>query len=146
MLPGSLIQTKARLSLKNKAFIKENIRNKAVDSDTGSPAGTATPDSPAATGSPAGTATPDSPAADSAVDNSIAPAIAADSNASASAAVQVPQVYPMRTNPAPKVDTAKSACTVLPPACASGYHSDSNGDCVSDVSIPEIFNNGEKFC
>jgi hypothetical protein len=92
MLPGSLIQTKARLSLKNKAFIKEKIRNKAADSDTGSPAGTATPDSPAA---------------DSAVDNSIAPASADDSNASARAAVQVPQVYPMRTNPAPKVDTAK---------------------------------------
>jgi hypothetical protein len=71
MLPGSLIQTKARLSLKNKAFIKEKIRNKAVDSDTGSPAGTATPDSPAA---------------ESAADKSIAPASAADSNASASAA------------------------------------------------------------
>jgi hypothetical protein len=77
MLPGSLIQTKARLSLKNKAFIKEKIRNKAVDSDTGS--------------LPAGTATPDSPAADSAADKSIAPASAADSNASASVAAQVPQ-------------------------------------------------------
>jgi hypothetical protein len=138
MLPGSLIQTKARLSLKNKAFIKEKIRNKAVDSDTGSPAGTATPDSPAA---------------DSAADKSIAPASAADSNASASAAdsnasasaaVQVQKVFPARS--APKVDTAKSACTVPPPPCASGYHSDSNGDCVSDVSIPEIFNNGQQIC
>jgi hypothetical protein len=138
MLPGSLIQTKARLSLKNKAFIKEKIRNKAVDSDTGSPAGTATPDSPAA---------------DSAADKSIAPASAADSNASASAAdsnasasaaVQVQKVFPARS--APKVDTAKSACTVPPPPCASGYHSDSNGDCVSDVSTPEIFNNGQQFC
>jgi len=138
MLPGSLIQTKARLSLKNKAFIKEKIRNKAVDSDTGSPAGTATPDSPAA---------------DSAADKSIAPASAADSNASASAAdsnasasvaVQVQKVFPARS--APKVDTAKSACIVPPPACASGYHSDSNGDCVSDVSTPEIFNNGQQFC
>ena len=138
MLPGSLIQTKARLSLKNKAFIKEKIRNKAVDSDTGSPAGTATPDSPAA---------------DSAADKSIAPASAADSNASASAAdsnasasaaVQVKKVFPARS--APKVDTAKSACTVPPPPCASGYHSDSNGDCVSDVSTPEIFNNGQQFC
>ena len=105
MLPGSLIQTKAKLSLKNKAFIKENIRNKAVDSDTGSPAGTATPDSPAA----------DSPATVSAV-------------------------------AAPKVDTAKSACTVPPPACASGYHSDSNGDCVSDVSTPEVFTHGKRTC
>ena len=88
MLPGSLIQTKARLSLKNKAFIKEKIRNKAVDSDTGSlPAGTATPDSPAA----------DSPAADSPAADFIAPAIAADSNASASAAVLIPQVYPARS-------------------------------------------------
>jgi len=138
MLPGSLIQTKARLSLKNKAFIKEKIRNKAVDSDTGSPAGTATPDSPAA---------------DSAADKSIAPASAADSNASASAAdsnasasaaVQVQKVFPARS--APKVDTAKSACTVPPPPCVSGYHSDSNGDCVSDVSTPEIFNNGQQFC
>jgi hypothetical protein len=87
MLPGSLIQTKARLSLKNKAFIKENIRNKAVDSDTGSPAGTATPDSPAA----------DSPAADSPAADFISPASAADSNASASAAVLIPQVYPARS-------------------------------------------------
>jgi hypothetical protein len=88
MLPGSLIQTKARLSLKNKAFIKEKIRNKAVDSDTESqPAGTATPDSPAA----------DSPAADSPAADFIAPASAADSNASASAAVLIPQVYPARS-------------------------------------------------
>jgi hypothetical protein len=92
MLPGSLIQTKARLSLKNKAFIKENIRNKAVDSDTGSPAGTATPDSPVAD-SPAA----DSPAADSPTADFIAPASAADSNASASAAVLIPQVYPARS-------------------------------------------------
>jgi hypothetical protein len=111
MLPGSLIQTKARLSLKNKAFIKEKIRNKAVDSDTGSlPAGTAAPDSPSA----------DSPAADSPATVS---AIAVS-----------------------KVDTAKSACTVPPPACASGYHSDSNGDCVSDVSTPEVFTHGKKTC
>jgi hypothetical protein len=93
MLPGSLIQTKARLSLKNKAFIKEKIRNKAVDSDTESqPAGTATPDSPAAD-SPAA----DSPAADSPTADFIAPASAADSNASASAAVLIPQVYPARS-------------------------------------------------
>jgi len=75
MLPGSLIQTKARLSLKNKAFIKEKIRNKAADSDTGS--------------LPAGTATPDSPAADSLAADSIAPVSAADSP---------PSVRPMRSN------------------------------------------------
>ena len=103
MLPGSLIQTKARLSLKNKAFIKEKIRNKAADSDTGSlPAGTATPDSAA--------------------------------------------TVLVRAVAAPKNDTAKSACTVSPPTCVSGYHSDSNGDCVSDVSIPETFTHGKETC
>jgi hypothetical protein len=115
MLPGSLIQTKARLSLKNKAFIKENIRNKAVDSDTGSlPAGTATPDEPpifgyippaSAADSIAPASAADSNASASAAD-SIAPASAADSNASASAAdsnasasvaVLIPQVYPARS-------------------------------------------------
>ena len=143
MLPGSLIQTKARLSLKNKAFIKENIRNKAVDSDTGSPAGTATPDEPPIFGYIPPASAADSIAPASAADSN-ASASAADSNASASAAVQVQKVFPARS--APKVDTAKSACTVPPPACASGYHSDSNGDCVSDVSTPEIFNNGQQFC
>ena len=131
MLPGSLIQTKARLSLKNKAFIKDKIRNKAVDSDTGSlPAGTAAPDSPAAD-SPAPVSAPDSPAGESPD---------ADSIDSATAVAAAVQVRPMRSNVAPKVNTAKSACTVAPPACASGFHSDSNGDCVSDVSVPEVNN------
>lgn len=41
---------------------------------------------------------------------------------------------------------AKSECTVLPPACASGYHSDSNGDCVSDVSVHQITVHGKQTC
>jgi hypothetical protein len=90
MLPGSLIQTKARLSLKNKAFIKENIRNKAVDSDTGSPAGTATPDEPPIFGYIPPASAADSIAPASAADSN-ASASAADSNASASVAAQVPQ-------------------------------------------------------
>ena len=94
MLPGSLIQTKARLSLKNKAFIKENIRNKAVDSYSGDPL-IFTPDSPAADSPAADSPAADSPTADfiapaSAVDSN-ASASAADSNASASVAAQVPQ-------------------------------------------------------
>jgi hypothetical protein len=38
MLPGSLIQTKAKLSLKNKASIKDRLKNKVAlkDADGGS--------------------------------------------------------------------------------------------------------------
>jgi len=39
-----------------------------------------------------------------------------------------------------------SKCTVLPPPCASGFHTDSNGDCVSDVSVPEITTHGKTTC
>lgn len=28
----------------------------------------------------------------------------------------------------------------------SGYHTDSNGDCVSDVSVPQITTHGKKTC
>ena len=45
--------------------------------------------------------------------------------------------------PVARAVDAKSACTVPPPPCASGYHSDSNGDCVSDVSVPAIVSDGK---
>lgn len=53
---------------------------------------------------------------------------------------------PLSATPLPVAAAAKSECTVLPPACASGYHSDSNGDCVSDVSVHQITVHGKQTC
>jgi hypothetical protein len=42
-----------------------------------------------------------------------------------------------------KAGAPASACKVLPPPCASGFHTDSNGDCVSDVSVPQKTTQGK---
>lgn len=34
----------------------------------------------------------------------------------------------------------EDTCTPTPKSCATGFHTDSKGDCVSDVSAPQLSN------
>lgn len=125
MLPGSLIQTKVRLNLKNK-----------VASGTQSLSAAPVPAS-------VGTAVAGTAVAGTAVAGT---AVAASSPAESAAPVSVASSDHADMVPVARAVDDKSPCTVPPPPCASGYHSDSNGDCVSDVSVPEIVSSGKKTC
>lgn len=70
-------------------------------------------------------------------------AVAVSSPAASAAPVSVASSDDADIAPVARAVDAKSACTVPPPPCASGYHSDSNGDCVSDVSVPAIVSDGK---
>jgi hypothetical protein len=134
MLPASLIQTKVRLNLKNKVALGIQSSSAAGSSAAGSPAaGTAVAGTAAAGTAVAGSADAGTGVAVSSPAVSAAPV----SVASSDDADIVPVVRPMRAV------ATKSACTVPPPPCALGYHSDYNGDCVSDVSVPAIVSDGK---
>ena len=136
MLPASLIQTKIRLNLKNKVALGIQSSSAAGSSAAGSAdAGTAV----------AGTAVAGTAAAGTAVAGSAdaGTGAAVSTPAESAAPVSVASSDDADIVPVARAVDAKSACTVPPPPCASGYHSDSNGDCVSDVSVPAIVSDGK---
>jgi hypothetical protein len=139
MLPGSLIQTKVRLNLKNKVASSAAGSSAAGSLAAGSAsAGTAAAGSASAGTAAAGTAVAVSTVAVSAPAESAAPV-----SVESAASVSVASSDHADMVPVARAVDAKSACTVPPPPCASGYHSDSNGDCVSDVSVPAIVSDGK---